>query len=134
MRRLVRKRISFNKENDILFGLLKGCSTREVAQQNQQMHICQFSVQRICQKCLPLLEVSVGMKQTKVSEDMRKVYVSTVTVGGLDTAIQATKFANEQMQENVSIQTVRRILQAAGLQVERRQRSHCYERRMFVLA
>jgi transposase len=109
----VRKQISFDKENDILFGLLKGCSMREVA---QQMHVCQSSVQRIRQKHLLLMEVSVGGRPTKVSEGMRKACVSAVIVGSLDSATQATKFVNEQMQENVNVQTVRRILQAIGLQ------------------
>jgi hypothetical protein len=112
MRRPVRKRISFDKKNDTLFGLLKGCSTGEVA---QQMHVCQSSVQRIHQKRLPLMEVSIGRKPTKVSKGIRKACLSVVTVGGLDSTIQAIKFVNEQMQENVSVQTVRRILQVASL-------------------
>jgi transposase len=100
MRQPVRKRIFLEKENNIVFFLLKGWSTREVA---QHIHVCQSSVQRIRQKRLPPMEVSVGRKSTKFSEGMRKACVSAVTVEGLDNAAQAMKLVNEQMKCNINV-------------------------------
>jgi hypothetical protein len=62
------------------------------------------------------IEVSIGRTPTKISEGMKKMCMSAVTVGGLDRAAQATKLVNRQMGCNANVQTVRKVLKAASLE------------------
>ena len=51
---------------------------------------------------------------TKILEGMKKAYINAVIVIGLHSA--TIKLVNEQMECNISVQTMRRVLEAASFE------------------
>ena len=52
----------------------------------------------------------------KISKDMRKACMSTVKFERLESVVQAIKLVNEQMECNVNVQTMNKILKIAKLE------------------
>ena len=108
----MRRPLSSNRENNVVVLLQKGWSTRKVA---KCTHISQSTVQRIRKRRLPNLDMSIGGRPPLMSDSMQRACVRAVTVGGLDTAAAATRVVRQQFASEISVQTVRRTLNFAGL-------------------
>ena len=95
-------------------------------------HVCQFSVQRIHQKCLP--HIQVERREIKILEGMKKACANTITIWGTWKCCISSQISNEQMECNVNIEIVRRGLKVVGFEAQVKTRSFCCDSRTFVLA
>ena len=62
-------------------------------------------------------------RPTKIPKGIKKACMSVVTIEGLDSVVEAAKLINEQIECNVNIQTMRRVLKVASFQAQEKTKS-----------
>ena len=111
--------ISYNQQQNILSLLQQGLSTRQVA---LQYHVNQKTVQRLRKTHLPDLNLSLGGRPQKLSQQNRHYCTRAITSGKLKTAIAVQQELEVNLDIKVNEHTVRRALKDAGLEAMKKEK------------
>lgn len=105
--------------NSIVVKLEAGSSTRDVA---NELQVSQSYIARIKKKRLPDLEASCGGRPQVLTDAQKRVCIKAATLGGIDAATQIAQHVRGECHVTVSVDTVRRVLRAAGLKSKVKQK------------
>jgi transposase len=106
-------------DNSILVKLQAGRSTRDVG---NELQVSQSHVARLRRKRLSDIPTSSSGRPQALTNTQKRACIRAVTSGGFETTTQATKYVREECQVTVSVDTVRRVLRAAGLKSKVKQK------------
>lgn len=102
-------------DNAILLKLQAGSSTREV---ERELHVSQSHVSRIRREKLSNIPVSRGGRPPALTPLQKRMCVKLMTSGGFEVATEVAQHMHEDCNIAVSVDTVRRVLNDAGLRAQ----------------
>jgi transposase len=111
------RKVSDDKQNDIISALRRQLTVRQVA---EQCNVSKSTVQRIRARRLPDLPPKPAGRKPLLSPANKRHCVRAVTVEKLNTAMEATKWLKNNLDVQVSERTVRRTLNGAGLEAAKK--------------
>ena len=118
--------ISQEKEQNIVALIEKGRSSREIA---KSVGLAQFTVNRVRKKFSTSMALSKGGRP-KVLTEWEKRYASwLVTIGGLETATEASKMLRREMGVKMCDNTLRDALREQGLSSFTKVKKHALSRK-----
>ena len=106
------KKISNETKLSIIKYLNNGLSIRKVSELTK---VSKSTVERISKDIRHQLPNQILGRPTKLSRRQKLFYISKITKGGRDNAVQVTNDLKSELNTNVSPSTVRRALKDAGL-------------------
>lgn len=109
------KRLSQDKEYNIILHLKNGLSYREIS---KMIKISYGTVYKVAKRNEIMRSNNKAGRRSKLNETIKRNIIRNITSGKCDTATQVKKMLKQDFNINVSAQTVRNVLQENGLEAK----------------